>query len=243
MPNHPDPRRRASNVAFPRSPKQPGPGGQLRLKMYLDESPGVRVTNLWDDIYPINSQAQERLGYPTQKPEALLDRIISASSNEGDTILDPFCGCGTTIASAQKLGRRWIGVDITHLAIGLIRTRLRDTYGAEIEKSYEVIGEPEDLSGATQLASEDKYQFQWWALGRVGARSIEEKKGADKGIDGRLFFHDEGPSGSTKTIIFSVKGGHLKATDLRDLRGIVDREKAAIGVLVALEEPTRPHAR
>ena len=218
----------------------PKPGGQLRLKMYLDESAGVRVTNLWDDIFPINSQAQERLGYPTQKPEALLERIIKASSNEGDTVLDPFCGCGTTVAAAQRLGRRWIGIDITHLSIGLIRTRLRDTYGTGVERTYKVIGEPEDHSGAKQLASEDKYQFQWWALGLVGARPIEEKRGADKGIDGRLFFHDEGSSGSTKTIIFSVKGGHLKATDLRDLRGVLDREKAAIGVLIALEEATKP---
>lgn len=211
-----------------------------RLKKYIDEMPGVLLGNVWTDIDPINSRAAERLGYPTQKPVALLERIVTASSNEGDTVLDPFCGCGTTIAAAQKLGRRWIGIDVTHLAISLIRTRLRDSYGAEIEKSYKVIGEPEDLSGATQLANDDKYQFQWWALGLVGARPIEEKKGADKGIDGRLFFHDEGTSGSTKSIIFSVKGGHLKATDVRDLRGVVDREKAAIGVLLALEEPTKP---
>jgi hypothetical protein len=219
---------------------QPKPGAVPRQKKYLDEMPGVAVTDNWDDISPINSQASERLGYPTQKPVALLERIVTASSTEGDTVLDPFCGCGTTIAAAQKLGRRWIGIDITHLAIGLIRTRLRDSYGPEIEKSYRIIGEPEDLSGATQLATDDKYQFQWWALGLVGARPIEEKKGADKGIDGRLFFHDEGASGSTKSIIFSVKGGRLKATDVRDLRGVVDREKAAIGVLISLEEPTKP---
>ena len=219
---------------------QPSPGAVPRFKRYLDEQRGKSLSDVWTDIPPINSRAAERLGYPTQKPEALLDRIISLSTEEGDTVLDPFCGCGTTVASAQKLGRRWIGIDITHLAISLIRTRLRDTYGTAIEKTYNVIGEPEDLSGATQLASEDKYQFQWWALGLVGARPIEEKKGADKGIDGRLFFHDEGSSGSTKTIIFSVKGGHLKATDLRDLRGVMDREKAAIGVLIALEEATKP---
>lgn len=219
---------------------QPRPGAVPRQKKYLEDMPGVAVTDNWDDIPPINSQAAERLGYPTQKPEALLERIIRAASKEGDTVLDPFCECGTTVAAAQRLGRRWIGIDVTHLAIGLIRTRLRDTYGADIEKAYKVIGEPEDLSGATQLASEDKYQFQWWALSRVGARPLEEKKGADKGIDGRLFFHDESGSGSTKSIIFSVKGGHLKATDLRDLRGVIDREKAAIGVLIALEEPTKP---
>ena len=178
---------------------------------------------------PSTMRAKERLGYPTQKPEALLERIISASSNEGDTVLDPFCGCGTAIAAAQKLERRWIGIDITHLAISLIKHRLRDAYGAAVEKTYRVIGEPVDLTGAQQLAEDDPYQFQWWALGLVGARPVDEKKGADKGIDGRLYFHDE--TGKTKQIILSVKGGHLKATDLRDLRGVLDREKAEIGVL------------
>lgn len=219
---------------------QTRPGAVPSYKRYLDEMPGVPLQNLWTDLPVLNNRSKEALGYPTQKPEALLERILSVSSNRGDTVLDPFCGCGTTIAAAQKLGRRWIGIDVTHLAIGLIRTRLRDTYGAGIEKSYKVIGEPEDLSGATQLANDDKYQFQWWALGLVGARPIEEKKGADKGIDGRLFFHDEGASGSTKSIVFSVKGGHLKATDVRDLRGVVDREKAAIGVLITLDEPSKP---
>jgi len=219
---------------------QTRPGAVPSYKRYLDEMPGVPLQNLWTDLPVLNNRSKEALGYPTQKPEALLERILSVSSNKGDTVLDPFCGCGTTIAAAQKLGRRWIGIDVTHLAIGLIRTRLRDTYGAAIEKSYKVIGEPEDLSGATQLANDDKYQFQWWALGLVGARPIEEKKGADKGIDGRLLFHDEGASGSTKSIVFSVKGGHLKATDVRDLRGVVDREKAAIGVLITLDEPSKP---
>jgi hypothetical protein len=211
-----------------------------RLKRYLDETPGVLLGNVWTDIDPINSRAAERLGYPTQKPEALLERILAASSNEGDTVLDPFCGCGTTIAVAQKLKRRWIGIDVTHLAIGLIKHRLRDAYGESVEKTYKVIGEPTTLDGARQLAEEDKYQFQWWALGQVGARPVEEKKGADKGIDGRIFFHDEGAGGKTKQIILSVKGGHLKATDLRDLRGVVDREKAAIGVLISMEWTTKP---
>jgi len=211
--------------------------GAPRYKRYLDEMGGAVVTTLWDDIPFINSQAQERLGYPTQKPEALLERIIKASSNEGDTILDPFCGCGTAIAVAQRLERKWIGIDITHLAITLIRHRLFTAYGGKAE--YEVIGEPVSLPDAQALAEQDKYQFQWWALGLVGARPTEQKKGADKGIDGRLYFHDEGPGSKTKQIVLSVKGGDLKAQDMRDLRGVIEREKAEIGVLVTMEEPTK----
>lgn len=213
------------------------PTGQLRLKMYLDESPGARLQNLWDDIPPLNSQAQERLGYPTQKPEALLERIIRASSNEGDVILDPFCGCGTAVAAAQKLGRRWVGIDITHLAINLIKHRLYDAFGDSA--TYEVIGEPVSLPDADALAKDDPYQFQWWALGLVHARATEQKKGADKGIDGRLFFHEE-TGGPTRQIIFSVKAGHTGPAHVRDLSGVVDREKAQIGVLISMQEPTQP---
>ena len=164
------------------------PDGRIRLKRYLDDQSGEKATNLWEDIPPINSQAQERLGATQrQKPEALLERILKASSNEGDVVLDPFCGCGTTVQVAQRLNRRWIGIDITHLAIGLIKTRLDDAYGPEVRKTYEVIGEPTDVRGAEQLALENKYQFQYWALGLCGARPTEGiKKGADRGIDGRL---------------------------------------------------------
>lgn len=211
-------------------------GGRLRKKIYLDESPGVPVTDVWDDLPPIHATAQERLGYPTQKPEALLDRIIMASSNEGEVVLDPFCGCGTAVAVAQRLKRRWIGIDITQLAITLIRHRLRDAFGDEAK--YEVHGEPVTVSEAAALAAEDPYQFQWWALGLVGARPVEQKKGADRGIDGRLFFHDD-PNGKTKQIILSVKAGQLSAPHLRDLRGVVDREKAEIGVLLAMDKPTK----
>lgn len=213
-------------------------GGQLRLKMYLDESKGVRLQNLWTDIPPINSQAQERLGYPTQKPEALLERIVSASSNEGDIILDPFCGCGTSIVAAQKLKRRWVGIDITHLAINLIKVRLADAFGQKVADTYKVIGEPTDLEGAKALAAQDKYQFQYWALGLVNARPMEEKKGADKGIDGRLYMTDR--EGETKSIIISVKGGHVTASQVRDLRGVIEREDAAIGVFITLEPATAP---
>jgi adenine specific DNA methylase Mod len=218
---------------------QPKPGAVPRYKRYLDEMKGVAITDMWSDIPPINSQAQERLGYPTQKPEALLERIIKASSNEGDVVLDPFCGCGTTVQVAQRLNRRWIGIDITHLAIGLIKKRLSDAFGPEIKSTYEVIGEPTDYAGAAQLAEEDKYQFQWWALGQVGARPTDQKKGADRGIDGRLYFHDD-DSGKSKQIIFSVKAGGVSVPQIRDLVGVLSREKAEIGVFLCFEEPTKP---
>lgn len=214
------------------------PGGWPRLKKYLADAKGVPLQDVWTDVFPLNSQAQERLGYPTQKPEALLARVIAASSEEAAVVLDPFCGCGTTIAAAQKLGRRWVGIDITHLAIGLIRHRLRDTHGREIEGTYEVVGEPVSLPDAETLAANDPYQFQWWALGLVGARPVEQRKGGDKGIDGRIYFHDEA-GGTTKQVILSVKAGHVTPGHLRDLRGVLDREKAQIGVLLCLDEPTK----
>ena len=213
--------------------------GRILLKRYLDEMPGMQVTNIWDDILVIHAMALERLGYPTQKPEALLERIIKASSNEGDLVLDPFCGCGTTVQVAQRLNRRWIGIDITHLAIGLIKKRLSDAFGPEIRERYEVVGEPTDYNGAAALAAEDKYQFQWWALGQVGARPADQKKGADRGIDGRLYFHDD-DSGKSKQIVFSVKAGHVTVPQVRDLRGVLEREKAEIGIFISFEEPTRP---
>ena len=177
------------------------------------------------------------MGYPTQKPLALLERIIQASSNPGDVVLDPFCGCGTAIAAAQKLGRKWIGIDITHLAISLIKRRMEDAYGDDLE--YEVIGEPTTVEGARELAEADKYQFQWWALGLVGARPADQKKGSDHGIDGRLYFHDDS-IGKTKQVILSVKGGHTNVAHVRDLVGVLEREKAEMGVLISLEEATKP---
>lgn len=209
-----------------------------RFKRYLDEQRGRPLGDVWTDIPPINARAAERLGYPTQKPEALLERLIGLCTKEGDTVLDPFCGCGTTIAAAQRLKRRWIGIDITHLAISLIRHRLRDSFGTAVENTFRVVGEPVDLAGAETLAKEDPFQFQWWALGLVGARPVEQKRGADRGIDGRLYFHDE-KGGKTKQIVFSVKAGHVSVGHVRDLRGVVDREKAELGVLISLEA-TRP---
>ena len=223
---------REGRLHYPKAPT-----GALRLKMYLDESPGIKLQNLWEDIPAIGSRASERLGYPTQKPEALLERIILTSSNEGDLVLDPFCGCGTTIAVAERLKRRWVGIDITHLAIALMKHRLQDAFGGRVH--YTVIGEPVDLAGAEALAADDPYQFQWWALGLLGARPVDQKKGADRGVDGRLYFHDEGPSGKTKQVIFSVKAGKLALSYVRDLRGVLDREKAEIGVLISLGEPTK----
>ncbi len=207
-------------------------------KMTKEVSPGAPMDDVWD-ISVINSQARERLGYPTQKPESLLERIITASSNEGDLVLDPFCGCGTTVAVAQRLNRRWIGIDITHLAVTLMKYRLENTFGEGINSQYEVVGEPVSISGAMQLAKENPYQFQWWALGLLGARPVEQKKGADKGVDGRLYFHDEAKGGKTKQIVFSVKSGHVTSYMIRDLRGVIEREGAEIGVLITMLDPTK----
>ncbi len=214
--------------------------GMPRLIQFADEMPGVALQDDWDDIN--RTGGDEDLGYPTQKPETLLERVIGSSSNEGDLVLDPFCGCGTTVQVAQRLNRRWIGIDITHLAIGLIKKRLSDAFGLEIKQTYDVIGEPTDYEGAAALAAEDKYQFQWWALGQVGARPAEQKKGADRGIDGRLYFHDD-DSGKSKQIIFSVKAGGVTVSQIRDLVGVLDREKAEIGVFLCFEEPTKPMLR
>jgi site-specific DNA-methyltransferase (adenine-specific) len=213
--------------------------GMPRVLRPVDLTKGSALQDVWTDIDPPNSGSGEILGYPTQKPLALLKRILEASSSEYDTVLDPFCGCGTAIDAAQRLNRRWIGIDITHLAIGLIKKRLDDAFGESVRETYEVIGEPVDLKGAEALAKEDPYQFQWWALSLVGARPLEKKKGADQGIDGRLYFHDE-KGGKTKQIILSVKAGKLHATYVRDLRGVIEREKAEIGVLIAMESPTKP---
>jgi DNA modification methylase len=217
---------------FPKNPE-----GRIQLKRYLDEMPGNPVSNIWDDIQPIGAQAAERLGYPTQKPSTLLERIIQASSNPGDVVLDPFCGCGTAVVAAQKLGRQWIGIDITHVAITVMKRRLIETF--EPDPNFNVIGEPTTVEDAAELAQSDPYQFQWWALGLVGARPIEQKKGADKGIDGRLYFHEK-DGGETRQVIFSVKAGNITARHVMELHGVIDRENAAIGVLITMEEPTKP---
>jgi site-specific DNA-methyltransferase (adenine-specific) len=225
----------AKNKGFPRRRAE---------NAFEPEEREVTIGDVWVDIDRINQTAKERLGYPTQKPEALLERILRASSNEGDYVLDPFCGCGTTVQVAQKLNRRWTGIDITHLAIGLIKYRLDDSFGQQIGKTYAVIGEPTDIAGAEQLASENKYQFQNWALGLCGAKTTGEvKKGADRGIDGRIYFH-EARSSDSKQIIFSVKGGrNVGVTEVRDLLGVLQRERADIGVYISFAEPTKPMVR
>lgn len=222
---------------------QAKPGAVPRYKRYLDEMPGVPLQDVWTDIGPISSQAAERLGYPTQKPEALMERIIENSSNPGDVVLDPFCGCGTTIAAAQKMGRKWIGIDITHLSIALMKYRLEAMFPGI---KFEVRGEPQDLASARQLAQDDRYQFQWWALSLVRAKPLGAKsggktgkKGSDRGIDGIITFIDD-RSGKPKRILVQVKSGKVKSGDIRDLRGTVEREDAAVmGVFITLEEPSR----
>ena len=202
-------------------------------------SPGVPMSDVWE-ISQLTAPWKEYLGYPTQKPEALLERIIKASSNEGDTVLDPFCGCGTTVTVAEKLKRKWIGIDITHLAVSLMKHRLENTFSNEVK--YQVIGEPVDLKGAEELAGEDTYQFQWWALGLVDARPAEseKKKGADRGIDGYIYFHDEPKMIKTKKIIIQVKSGHINRGMIDALKGVVEREEAQIGVFITLQKPTKP---
>ena len=213
--------------------------GRPRVKRYLDEMPGHPIGDVWTDIPEINSQAKERLGYPTQKPEALLERIIRASSNEGDVVLDPFCGCGTTITVAERLKRRWLGIDITHLAITLIKKRLQDSFGSELAP-YEVVGEPADPASAAALAEQNRHQFEWWALGLVDAAPAQDKKkGADRGVDGVIYFQerDDGPY---HKVVVQVKSGHVNAAMVRDLKGVLAREKAAMGALLTLKPATRP---
>lgn len=216
------------------------PSGMPYIKSYLDEQKGRPAQNIWTDIVMSKSGA-ERLGYPTQKPLALLERIIQASSNPGDVVLDPFCGCGTALHAAQKLGRAWIGIDITHLAISLIENRLKRAFGLEPGKDFETHGTPKDFAGAQDLARRDKYQFQWWACSLVNAQPYGgKKKGADGGIDGLIFFQDDA-TGAAKRIVVSVKGGsNVNVSMVRDLAHVVEREKAAIGLFVSLAKPTEP---
>ena len=211
------------------------------LKVYLDDTEGKPLQNVWTDVPRIANTSPERLSYPTQKPEALLERIIASSSNEGDVVLDPFCGCGTTVAVAERLGRRWIGIDITHIAIALMKSRLHDTFADDLSP-YAVVGDPKDVESARALAVESehdgRYQFQWWALGLVEARPVKER-GADSGIDGFITFFDD-ESGKAKRIVVQVKSGRVTRSDVATLKGDVEREGAAIGLFVTLAEPTEP---
>ena len=214
----------------------PPGGGVPREKRFLEEQEGVPVSSVWIDIPAINAVAQERLGYPTQKPLALMERIVAASSNEGDLALDPFCGCGTTVHAAQKLNRRWIGIDITHLAIALIERRLKEAFPGI---AYEVHGVPKDYAGARDLAERDKHEFQKWIAATIGAQPYKGgKKGMDRGIDGYLHFRDADKA--PQIAIVSVKGGeNINSAMVRDLKGTMDREKAALGLFLTLNPPSR----
>jgi DNA modification methylase len=218
---------------------QTRPGAVPQLKRYLDEMPGMPVQNLWDDLPVINNRSKEWLGYQTQKPFALLERIISASTSPGDLVLDPFCGCGTAIEAAAALGRRWIGIDITVLALDVVERRLNRWRGLRRDIDYQVTGIPRDLISAKRLFDESPHQFQLWALTLVDAQPREGgKKGADAGVDGVIYFQDTATS--TGKAVVSVKGGeNVGPSMIRDLIGTVENERAAAGVFVTMTSPTR----
>ena len=212
-------------------------GGRLRLKNYLDEGRGVPVPDLWTDIVAIGGTSPERLGYQTQKPVALLERIVAASSNEGDVVLDPFCGCGTAVDAAQRLNRQWIGIDIAYIAIDLIEKRLLHTFGPAVTDTYEVLGSPRDLDGAQALAERSKFDFERWAVTQIDAQPNEKQVG-DKGVDGVAWFYLE--KNSHGRVLVSVKGGQTIGPQfVRDLIGTVETQKAQMGVLITMAEPTR----
>jgi DNA modification methylase len=212
-------------------------GARIRRKLYLAEQPGVPMGDVWTDIAPLNSQAIERLGYPTQKPLTLLERIVAASSNEGDVVLDPFCGCGTSIDAAQKLGRRWIGMDVTTLAIDLIDARLRHTYTESVRDSYEILGIPKDLTGAQALFKRSPFEFERWCVMLVDGQPNEKQVG-DKGIDGVVRVPIDG-RGNSEKILVSVKGGATNPGHVRDLVGTIASQKAAAGVFICMNKPTK----
>ena len=215
--------------------------GMPRYKRYLDEMKGILLQDIWTDINPVQAHSLERQGFQTQKPVELLERIVKTSSNEGDIILDPFCGCGTAVIASEKLHRHWIGIDVTFLAINLIKNRLSDTFP---DVKFRLEGEPSDLGAAQELAK-DRYQFQWWALMRIGARPVGStsgnptvgRKGADEGVDGWLRFADAS-EGHIEKIVVQVKSGHVGVKDIRELRDVISRQKAAMGIFLTLEEPT-----
>jgi site-specific DNA-methyltransferase (adenine-specific) len=215
---------------------QPSPGAVPRYKRYLDEMKGIAIGDTWDDIPPINSMAEERMGYPTQKPLALLERIISASSNPGDVVFDPFCGCGTAVVGAEKLGRRWIGIDITYIALDLMIARLLKDFGLQRGKEYDVLGDPKDEYSARKLFEESPKQFEIWAVGLVAGVPQPEKSG-DKGVDGKVYFMDL--AGKLQWAVAQVKGGHLTPSMVRDFETVIQNNKAAMGFFICLDCPTK----
>ncbi len=219
---------------------QSKPGVVPQQIRYLDESNGVSLQDIWTDINMLRGTiGKERIGYPTQKPLTLLERIILTSSNEGDVVLDPFCGCGTAIIAAQKLKRKWIGIDITHIAINVLKKRLRNTFGDTFEVPF-AVGEPVSLQEALELAVTAPDQFQWWILGLVGAQPIEKKECLSNRIDGKIVLFDEiGEARRPKQILFSIKVGYMSVVNVRDLLEILDSEKAEMGVLITGKKPTK----
>jgi DNA modification methylase len=217
---------------------QSKPGSVPERKQYLEGGKGIPLQSLWADIVEINPMAAERLGYPTQKPVALLERIISASSNEGDVVLDPFCGCGTTIDAAQRLGRKWIGIDVTYIAVDLIEKRLLHAFGQSINKSYAVYGIPRDIEGAQALFSHSPFDFERWAVSQVDAQPNEKQVG-DKGVDGVARFYIDTKGGIGRLLV-SVKGGKTVTPQfVRDLIGTVQTQKAEMGVLITMATPSK----
>jgi site-specific DNA-methyltransferase (adenine-specific) len=211
-------------------------GGTPRLKLYADELEGAALLDIWADVNPVSAHAAERMGYPTQKPLALLERIIGASSNPGDLVLDPFCGCGTAVVAAEKLGRRWIGIDITYIAIDLIISRLAQDFGLKRDKDYQVSGDPKDAYSARKLFEESPKQFEIWAVGLVQGVPQPDKV-ADKGVDGKVYFQDL--EGKLQWAVCQVKGGHLNPSMVRDFAHVIEREKAGLGFLICLETPSK----
>ncbi|MFG1358973.1 DNA methyltransferase [Xanthobacter pseudotagetidis] len=215
----------------------PKDGAWPYLKLFLDKNEGQSIQDIWSDINPINPVAQERLGYPTQKPISLLKRIISVSSNPGDVVLDPFCGCGTAVEAAEELKRKWIGIDVTYLAIHVIEGRLEKTFGRDIRQNYHVLGKPKDAEDARALAARDWLEFQKWSVMMLGGLP-RERAGADGGIDGIIRYHRVGIEQPNRAVV-SVKGGqHVGVDAVHKLKSVVDREKAEIGILICLNPPT-----
>ena len=221
----------------------PKNGGAPRYIRYLDEMPGVPLQNSWEDISPLTSGAAERLGYPTQKPESLLERIIRTSSDEGDVVLDAYCGCGTTVAVSQRLNRQWIGIDITYQSISLILKRLEDTFGKGVLENITLNGIPKDMKSAEALANKSddrtRKEFEKWAVLTYSNNRaiINQKKGADKGIDGIAYFRSE--KDDPEKIILQVKSGKVSSRDIRDLQGTITRENATLGIFITLQKPTK----
>lgn len=227
---------REGRLEFPKNPTS-----RIRRKRFLDELKGEPVQSLWDDIGPISSQSADRLGYPTQKPLELLERIINTSSNPGDVVLDPFCGCGTAVHAAQKLDRKWIGIDITHLAVGLIKRRM---HAAFPQAKFKVSGTPQDVDAAKFLAesngNDGRYQFQYWALSLVdGIASQDKKKGADGGSDGFIWAYNSTTAEKPFKINISVKSGKIPANHIRELGGMLGQGGIEICLLITLEDPSK----